>query len=60
MSKRDGEEGDGEEREMRQRDAVRKTRAGETMLGRDGLCVEQGFLNCLRILRSLRQECLEY
>lgn len=39
MSEGDGGEGDGEEREMGPRDAVRKTRAGETMLGGEMDCV---------------------
>lgn len=33
---------------------------GDNAGERDGLCVEQAFLNCLRILRSFRQKCLEY
>lgn len=53
------------EMERRERDGTKRRCKkdegwGDDAGGRDGLCVERGFLNCLRILRSLRQKYLEY
>lgn len=65
MRQRDGEGEAGGERDGTmthcKEPRVEETMAGERHMGDSGtVCGEQGFLNCSRILRSLRQKRLEY